>query len=85
MNEKILIIGGDKRQIRVIKNLSEIFPETKIYGFGKCETEFKEKQQLVVAGIMQPWEFRAWYFGETEEEAKGKVQQDDLYGKRSEE
>lgn len=49
------------------------------------ETEFKEKQQLVVAGIMQPWEFRAWYFGETEEEAKGKVQQDDLYGQRSEE
>lgn len=32
--------------------------------------EFAEKQQLVAAGIMQPWEFRMWYFGETEEQAK---------------
>lgn len=34
------------------------------------QAEFAEKQQLVTAGIMQPWEFRMWYFGETEEEAK---------------
>ena len=48
------------------------------------ELEFKEKQQLVMAGIMQPWEFRAWYFGESEEEAKEKVMQDDLFGNGSE-
>ena len=34
------------------------------------QAEFAEKQQLVTAGIMQPWEFRMWYFGETEEQAK---------------
>lgn len=34
------------------------------------QAEFLEKQQLVTAGIMQPWEFRAWYFGETDAEAK---------------
>ena len=32
--------------------------------------EFLEKQQLVESGIMQPWEFRMWYFGESEEQAK---------------
>ncbi len=32
--------------------------------------EFAEKQQLVQNGIMQPWEFRMWYFGESEEVAK---------------
>lgn len=51
---------------------------------GKCEvsfefddsivadrkTEFTEKQALVSAGIMQPWEFRMWYFGEDEATAK---------------
>lgn len=34
------------------------------------QAEFAEKQQLVTSGIMQPWEFRMWYFGETEEEAR---------------
>ncbi len=34
------------------------------------EAEFAEKQQLVSMGVMQPWELRAWYFGETEDEAK---------------
>ncbi len=33
-------------------------------------TEFEEKNQLVEAKIMQPWEFRMWYFGEDEETAK---------------
>lgn len=37
------------------------------------KTEFAEKQQLVTAGIMQPWEFRMWYFGESEEDAKRAV------------
>ena len=32
--------------------------------------EFIEKQQLVTMNIMQPWEYRMWYFGETEEQAK---------------
>lgn len=35
--------------------------------------EFAEKQQLVAGGIMQPWEFRMWYFGESEEQAKQAV------------
>ncbi|MBQ9914943.1 MAG: phage portal protein [Clostridia bacterium] len=34
------------------------------------KTEFNEKRQLVADGIMAPWEFRMWYFGETEEMAK---------------
>lgn len=37
------------------------------------KTEFSEKQMLVTAGIMKPWEFRMWYFGESEEEAKAAV------------
>ncbi len=32
--------------------------------------EFAEKKQLVEAGIMHPWEFRMWYLGESEEQAK---------------
>lgn len=31
--------------------------------------EFDEKKQLLDAGVMLPWEFRAWYFGESREEA----------------
>lgn len=37
------------------------------------QAEFAEKQALVTLGIMQPYEFRAWYFGEDENEAKQKV------------
>ncbi len=32
--------------------------------------EFAEKQQLLASGILLPWEFRMWYFGESEEQAK---------------
>ena len=35
--------------------------------------EFIEKQQLVTMNIMRPWEYRMWYFGETEEQAKAAV------------
>ncbi len=56
----------------------------KLAPFGKCEAsfefddsivtdrakEFEEKAQLVSLGIMQPWELRAWYFGEDEETAR---------------
>lgn len=34
------------------------------------KAEFAEKQMLVTMGVMQKWEFRMWYFGESEEEAK---------------
>lgn len=34
------------------------------------KAEFEEKKQLVSDGIMLPWEFRMWYFGESEEQAK---------------
>lgn len=37
------------------------------------QTEFEEKMKLVDGGIMMPWEFRAWYFGEDEETAKKAV------------
>lgn len=35
--------------------------------------EFNEKKQLVEMGIMMPWEFRMWYFGEEEDLAKKKL------------
>lgn len=38
------------------------------------KTEFEEKQTLVANGIMKPWEFRMWYFGEDEETAKNKLE-----------
>ena len=38
------------------------------------KTEFAEKQALVSLGIMQKWEFRAWYFGEDEETAKANTE-----------
>lgn len=43
------------------------------------EREFSEKQQLVSSGIMQPWEFRMWYFGEDEAAAKKMVEEDSFY------
>ena len=42
------------------------------------KTEFEEKMRLLTAGIMQPWEFRAWYFGEDEKTAKQSVTLADL-------
>lgn len=39
------------------------------------KTEFEEKQTLVANGIMKPWEFRMWYFGEDEETAKNKLEE----------
>ena len=35
--------------------------------------EFSEKRQLLELGIMLPWEFRMWYFGEDEVTAKEKL------------
>jgi len=32
--------------------------------------EFTQKMQLVAAGLMLPYEFRMWWFGESEEQAK---------------
>lgn len=37
------------------------------------KTQFEEKKALVECGIMAPWEFRAWYFGEDEETARKKA------------
>ncbi len=37
------------------------------------KTQFDEKRALVSQGIMAPWEFRMWYFGEDEETAKSMV------------
>ena len=39
------------------------------------QAEFIEKQQLVTMGILQPWELRMWYLGETEEQAKKSLQE----------
>ena len=38
--------------------------------------EFEEKKQLVDAGILSAWEFRMWYLGESEEQAKASLQMD---------
>lgn len=35
--------------------------------------EFSEKKQLVEMGIMLPWEFRMWYFGEEEDFARERI------------
>ncbi len=35
--------------------------------------EFSRNMQLVSAGLMAKWEFRAWWFGESEEQAKKSV------------
>ena len=37
------------------------------------KTEFDEKLRLLERGIINPWEMRAWYFGEDEEEARKKL------------
>ncbi len=37
------------------------------------KAEFAEKMQLVTAGMMPPWEFRMWYFGEDEKTAREAV------------
>lgn len=37
------------------------------------KTEFEEKKTLVEKGIMAPWEFRMWYFGEDEDAAKSTI------------
>ena len=34
------------------------------------KTEFEEKMRLLEKGIINPWELRAWYFGEEEQKAK---------------
>ncbi len=33
-------------------------------------TQFEEMERLVLSGILNKWEFRTWYLGETEEQAK---------------
>lgn len=38
------------------------------------QSEMKQDLQLVTAGIMQKWEFRVKYFGETEQEARKAVE-----------
>lgn len=43
------------------------------------KTEFEEKMRLLDAGVMLPWEFRSWYFGEEEDCAKAM-----LLGKKKE-
>lgn len=44
------------------------------------KTEFEEKRTLVEAGIMRPWEFRMWYFGEPEENARAAVGEGEQIG-----
>ncbi len=41
--KKLCFIGGDKRQTTVIKRLSELYPNIKIYGFEKVVENFKDK------------------------------------------
>ena len=39
-------------------------------------SEFSEKKQLVELGIMKPWEFRMWYFGEEKDCAIKNLEQE---------
>ena len=41
--KRLCFIGGDKRQIRVINRLCELFPQIKIFGFDKAENSFLDK------------------------------------------
>ena len=41
--KRLCFIGGDKRQIRVINRLCELFPQIKIFGFDKAENSFSDK------------------------------------------
>lgn len=38
-------------------------------------SEFSERMQLVANGVLAPWEMRAWYTGESDEEAKKKCEE----------
>lgn len=44
------------------------------------KAEFNEKMQLATLGAIQPWEIRAWYLGETDEEARAAVLNAEPYG-----
>ncbi len=37
------------------------------------QSEFGEYMQLLGAGVLEKWEVRAWYTGESEEEAKSRI------------
>lgn len=39
--------------------------------------EYQEKKELVTLGVLKLWELRAWYLGETEEQAKKALEEDD--------
>ena len=39
------------------------------------KVEFEEKLRLLEKGIINPWEIRAWYFGEEEQAARKKLSQ----------
>ncbi len=41
------------------------------------DREYAEKLGMVTAGIIEKWEFRAWYLGETEDQAKERVPEDE--------
>jgi len=34
------------------------------------ETEFSERKELLSLGVIAPWELRAWYLGESDEQAQ---------------
>ncbi len=40
--------------------------------------QFEERQQLVHQGILSRWEFRSWYLGETEEQAKAHLPEETI-------
>ena len=41
------------------------------------QSEFAERQQLVTGGVINKWEQRAWYLGETKEQAKANLPKED--------
>ncbi len=59
----LLLCGESVPEIKVV------FDDSVIEDKG---SEFSERMQLVSSGVIAPWEMRAWYTGESDEEAKKK-------------
>ncbi len=71
----------------LVESLEMIATAFSLLPAGKCDTifefddssivdrntQFAEMQQLINQGILSKWEFRTWYLGETEEQAKERL------------
>ena len=63
MARAVLFLGGKDENI----DIKIDFDDSIIHD---TDTEFNQNMQLVSAGIMPAWEFRTWWFNESEQQAK---------------